>query len=180
MKHASYIGTRPGLMGLGNALIRLRLRGNASHCETVFEPGDGVDHLMPDGTCEPDSDGRLWAFSSVGLERLPEYSPRRAGKIGGARFKRINFADQSKWETVPVQAQPLLAARTAVDMQGERYDWLHILSFIAWPIKQDADRSTCAETCARLLGLYQPHRFDPCSLHEIVRAWIINNQPTKG
>lgn len=176
MKLAAYIGTRPGIAGLGNILIRGRLRGLYSHCEVVFEPGDDVDQLMPDGTCEPDADGRLWGFSSVGLERLPDYSPRRPGKIGGARFKRIDFANAGKWELVPIKAQPLVAAREAADMQGERYDWLHIMSFIAWPIKQNKSRSTCAETCARLLGLPEPHRYDPCSLHGVVMAWIINYQ----
>lgn len=46
-------------MGLGNVLIRLRLRGPYSHSEIVFEPGDGVDHLMPDGTCALDVTGAL-------------------------------------------------------------------------------------------------------------------------
>ena len=89
MKLASYHGTRAGILGLGNILIRLRLRGIYSHSEIVFEPGDGVDALMPDGTCEPDADGALWCVSSTGLEHIPPWSPRRAGKRGGVRFKRI-------------------------------------------------------------------------------------------
>ena len=76
MQLASYVGTRRSLMGIGNRLIRLRLSGlkealktdasldqtvlRASHSEVVFEPGDGVDHLMPDGTCEPNAKGELW------------------------------------------------------------------------------------------------------------------------
>jgi hypothetical protein len=129
MKHASFIGTRPGIMGLGNALIRLRLRGNASHCEMVFEPGDGVDHLMPDGTCEPDSQGRLWCASSVGLEKLPQYSRRRAGKLGGVRFKRIDVSGP-EWELTPTNTQPLYAANTAAFYEGARYDWGYILAFL--------------------------------------------------
>ncbi len=61
---ASYTSTRPGLQGVANRVIRLRLSGLYSHNELVFFPGDGVDHLMPDGTCEP-IDGAYWAWSSV-------------------------------------------------------------------------------------------------------------------
>ena len=100
MKLASYVGTRDSIVGLGSRLIRLRLSGirqalqtdntsfkdplRASHSEIVFEPGDGVDDLMPDGTCRPNEKGELWCVSSVGLERIPHFSTRRAGKRGGA------------------------------------------------------------------------------------------------
>ena len=91
MKLASYIGTRAGIYGLGNVLIRLRLGGQESHSEIVFEPSDGpeVAALMPDGSLEPDANGALWCCSSVGLERIPAHSPRRSGGLGGVRFKRI-------------------------------------------------------------------------------------------
>ncbi len=170
MKHASYLGTRPGVMGLGNRLIRGRLRGPVSHCETVFEPGDGVDALMPDGTCEPDEFGRLWGYSSVGLERLPAYSPRRAGKIGGTRFKRIDFTDTSKWELNPLRKRPLVAARLASERQGIRYDWLFIGSFASWLIQQNESRTACSEECALIAGFPEPHRFDPCSLRAAVKG----------
>lgn len=169
MKHASYIGTRPGLMGLGNALIRLRLRGNASHCETVFEPGDGVDHLMPDGTCEPDADGRLWCASSVGLERLPSYSRRRPGRLGGVRFKRIDVSGP-EWELIPTDTQPLYAANTAAFYEGARYDWAYILGFVAWFLPQRNSRMACSEACATFMGFSEPHRFDPCSLRAAIKA----------
>ena len=80
MKLASYTGTRPGVIGLGNILIRWRLKGDYSHNEVVFEPGDGVDHLMPDGTCASDADGALWCVSSTGLDRIPTWSRARPGR----------------------------------------------------------------------------------------------------
>lgn len=169
MKLASYVGTRDGIMGIGNVLIRARLRGRVSHCEIVFEPGDGVDHLMPDGTCEPDAENRLWCFSSVGLERLPSYSPRRANSIGGCRFKRIHVRDWTKWELDDAKAQPLLSARLAVDLQGVLYDWQYIAGFIAWPIPNKDDRLACSEACAAVLGYKEPFRYDPCSLQTTVR-----------
>lgn len=170
MKLASYIGTRPGIMGIGNRLIRLRLRGRVSHCEVVFEPGDGVDHLMPDGTCEPDAENRLWCFSSVGLEELPSYSPRRAGRVGGARFKRIHVHDWTKWELDNTKAQPLIAARLALQLQGTLYDWQYIAGFLAWPIPNKDDRLACSEACAAVLGFKEPYRYDPCSLQAVVRS----------
>lgn len=131
MKLASYHGTRAGLMGLGNMLIRLRLRGPYSHSEIVFEPGDGVDHLMPDGTCEPDASGALWCVSSTGLERIPPWSKRRPGKRGGVRFKRIALGE--KWALDPV-SNPEQAARWAVENEGRLYDWQLILGFLAWAV----------------------------------------------
>ena len=112
MKLASYVGTRDSIMGLGNRLIRLRLSGirqalqtdntsiqdtlRASHSEIVFEPGDGVDHLMPDGTCQPNEKGELWCVSSVGLERIPHFSTRRAGSRLGIN---ANFAKAQSLKT---------------------------------------------------------------------------------
>lgn len=165
MKLASYHGTRPGLMGLGNVLIRLRLRGPYSHSEIVFEPGDGVDHLMPDGTCAPDADGALWCVSSTGLEHIPAWSARRPGKRGGVRFKRIVLGD--KWTLDPV-SNPEQAARWAVENEGRLYDWQLILGFLAWVIPHKSSRVMCSEACAEMLGLLDAWRFDPCSLRAVM------------
>ncbi len=161
---ASYTGTRPGLQGLANRIIRLRLRGPYSHTELVFLPGDGVGSFMPDGTCEPDEDGALWCVSSVAGERLPAYSPRRAGRMGGVRFKRIRI-DPAHWHTVPVTRDPVCAAATARVLQGALYDWQLIAAFIAWFLPHKASRYTCSELVAALLRHPDPHRFDPCVLH---------------
>lgn len=168
MKLASYKGTRAGIMGLGNILIRLRLRGPYSHSEVVFEPGDGVDALMPDGTCQPDADGALWCVSSTGLEHIPAWSPRRAGKRGGVRFKRIVLGD--KWTLDATPACPQRAARWALDNQGRLYDWQLVLGFLAWLIPQKASRVMCSEACAEMLGLLDAWRFDPCSLRAVMGA----------
>lgn len=166
MKLANYHGTRAGLMGIGNVLIRLRLRGIYSHSEIVFEPGDGVDHLMPDGTCAPDADGALWCVSSTGLERIPAWSFRRAGKRGGVRFKRIVLG--SKWDLDPTDRDPMMAAVWAHDSQGALYDWQLILGFLAWFIPHKKDRVMCSEACAEMLGFDDAWRFDPCVLRAAV------------
>lgn len=162
MKLASYKGTRSGWMGIGNWLIRLRLRGIYSHSEIVFDPGDGVDSQMPDGTCNPDADGALWCVSSTGLEHLPAWSPRRPGKRGGVRFKRIVLGD--KWHLRAVQQHPSVAATWAVNNQGRLYDWQLILGFLAWVLPQKKSRVMCSEACAEMLGLPDAWRFDPCVL----------------
>ncbi len=166
MKLASYHGTRAGLMGLGNVLIRLRLRGRYSHSEVVFEPGDGVDHLMPDGTCEPDASGALWCVSSTGLEHIPPWSARRPGKRGGVRFKRIALG--AKWTLDATPASPHQAAQWARDNQGRLYDWQLILGFLAWVVPHKRSRVMCSEACAEMLGLPDAWRFDPCALRAAV------------
>lgn len=163
---ASYKSTRPGVQGIANRLIRWRLRGPYSHSEIVFEPDDGVDGLMPDGSCAPDANEALWCASSVAAERLPTWSARRAGCMGGVRFKRIRL-DPDKWDTVPLHASPLRAAVRAGLIEGELYDWQGVAGFLAWVIPGSDLRWTCHEAAGLLMGIDQPHRLDPCSLHRV-------------
>jgi hypothetical protein len=170
MKLASYIGTRKGLMGIGNVLIRLRLGGRESHSEIVFEPGDGVDHLMPDGTCQPDANGALWCCSSVGLERMPAWSKRRAGRIGGVRFKRIDVSGDH-WAVDESRADALLAAQWASDNEGRLYDWQAIARYLLWVLPPKVSRGMCSEVCATMLGAPErdAHLFDPRLLRVVVK-----------
>ena len=172
MKAAFYIGTRSGWRGIGNVLVRWRLRSQISHCELVFEPGDGVDDLMPrDGqtmlpTTQPVA-GEYWCASSSATDPMPTWSPRRAGKSGGVRFKRINVRDASKWRLVDVPwADARRAAQWFVDHQGALYDWQGIVGFIAWPVPDKAGRWSCHEACAAALGHPAPSRTDPAALCE--------------
>ena len=166
MKLALYTGTRaPWYIGLGNVLVRLRLRSQISHCELVFEPGDGVDSLMPDGTCAPDDDGALWCASASATDAMPAWSPRRAGSKGGVRFKRINVRDSAQWLLVDV---PWADARAAAiwfkEHQGALYDWQGVVGFLAWFVPHKTARYACHEACGAALGLRDAHRFDPASL----------------
>ena len=172
MKAAFYIGTRSGWRGIGNVLVRWRLRSQISHCELVFEPGDGVDDLMPrDGqtmlpTTQPVA-GEYWCASSSATDPMPTWSPRRAGHRGGVRFKRIDVRDSSKWLLVDV---PWADARAAAlwfrEHQGALYDWQGIVGFIAWPVPDKTDRWSCHEACAAALGHPAPSRTDPAALCE--------------
>ena len=172
MKAAFYTGTRGGWRGIGNVLVRWRLRSQISHCELVFEPGDGVDDLMPrDGqtmlpTTQPVA-GEYWCASSSATDPMPTWSPRRAGKSGGVRFKRIDVRDSSKWLLVDV---PWADARAAAlwfrEHQGALYDWQDILGFLVWVVPDKAQRWTCHEACAAALGHPSPSRTDPAALCE--------------
>jgi len=175
--------------GLANIAIRWRLDGPFSHSEAVFEHGDGVDQWMPDGTCAPDENGALWCCSAVAAERLPPWSRRRAGRIGGVRFKRI-VLDPAKWTTRPAPVNPVLAAHRAIMLEGALYDWQQILGYLAWPIPHKASRLSCAEAVATLFGLPDAHRFDPCSLdaavqgmayaHALIHTWNMRNEPGRA
>lgn len=165
MKLASYHGTRPGIMGIGNIVIRLRLRGQFSHSEIVFMPGDGVDHLMPDGTCEP-VDGAYWCVSSTGLEHVPEWSVRRPGKMGGVRFKRI-VLDPARWTQTDLAADPVYAAEWAKVNEGRLYDWQLIFGFVSWFIPNKDSRVMCSEVCAVMCQIPDAWRFDPCAMHSL-------------
>jgi hypothetical protein len=166
MKLASYHGTKSGVMGLGNVLIRYRLKGVYSHSEIVFEPGDNVDGFMPDGTTEPNESGEVWCASSTGLDFIPDWSKVRAGKLGGVRFKRIKL-DPAKWRIDETTADPVKAALWAVDNQGMRYDWQLIFGFIAWVIPEKTGRVMCSEACAEMLGYNDSWRLDPCILRSV-------------
>lgn len=172
MKLASYHGTRSGIFGLGNTLIRLRLRGQVSHSEVVFEPSDGQDvaALMPDGSLDPDVNGALWCCSSVGLERLPSWSKRRAGHVGGVRFKRIVL--DSHWEVDATRSSPLRAALWASENEGRLYDWQAVFRYLLWVLPSKLSRGMCSEVAATMLGVPEgdAHLFDPRTLRAAVRG----------
>lgn len=174
MKLAFYLGTRkPWYIGLGNRLVRLRLRSQISHCELVFEPGDDVADLLPldapvetaQSSTAPDASGALWCASSSASDQIPAWSPRRAGRRGGVRFKRINVRDPSKWLLIDVPwADPRYAALWFKEHQGALYDWQGIVGFVAWPVPGRAERWSCHEACAAALGHPSPMRTDPAAL----------------
>jgi hypothetical protein len=166
---ASYKGRQAGLRGLANVLICWRLGGDYSHSEVVFMPGDGVDHLMPDGTTQP-LDGAYWCASSVAWEKMPTWSARRPGHRGGVRFKRIKI-DPAKWDLRPARAGacPKFAARWFRAYEGWLYDWRLILGFVAWLLRNKAGRFICSGAVAASQRYPDHQRFDPCVLDAVHR-----------
>lgn len=176
MKLASYKGRRKGFTGIFNVLIRFWLMGKHSHSEVIFEPGDGVDHLMPDGTTEM-IDGTVWSFSSSGSDVIPKWAKIRAGEVGGCRFKRINYNldkyTQDKWDVVPYPVDAVKAAELAVQNEGKAYDHRLNLGIVFRPILlifgyRDGFVN-CSKVCAILGQFEEPDRFDPCVLHVAVK-----------
>jgi hypothetical protein len=137
-----------------------------------------VDRFMPDGTCAPDAASALWHYSSVAAETLPPWSKRRAGKTGGARFKRI-VPDPAKWHDQPLHTDPIAAAIEARRLEGAMYDWQLIFGYLSLLIPNKPDRWTCSEIAAHLAGIYQPERLDPCTLH-MVAAWAAEQHEPHG
>ena len=164
---ASYKSTRPGIQGIANRIIRWRLRGPYSHSEIVFEPTDLVDDLMPDGRADA-VDGALWCVSSVAAERLPPWSQTRAGRYGGVRFKRIALSPD-RWDFVRLRGDARMAAVRARMYEGAMYDWQQVAGYASWLIPDKSSRWSCAELCAQMLGMAEPWRMDPCSLHRVAQ-----------
>lgn len=177
MKLASYMATQAGWEGIFNRLIRLRFGGSffkddaASHTEVMFEPGDGVDHLMPDGTTQPDANGAYWFASSAPLDVLPSWSKKRAGRLGGVRFKRI-APSLEKWEIRDYHRDPLFAAEWYKEHEGDSYDWKMVLGFLNWAwqfvIKRDDNQWACSMSAAAAGRFARPDFFHP----ELMRAIV--------
>jgi hypothetical protein len=181
MKLASYTATRAGWVGICNRLIRWRFGGDfwkdgqASHTEVIFEPTDGVDDLMPDGTTQPDENGAVWCGSSAALDVIPDWAPRRKGKTGGVRMKRI-VLDPDRWEIKPYRRDPRWAARWFRSNEGYRYDWSMIVGFVAWLtqllikllVPATAFWSVCSSAAAAAGGYKRPEFYHP----ELIRTML--------
>lgn len=170
---ASYKATRPGVQGIVNRVIRWRFHGVHSHSEIVFEPGDGVGALMPDGTCAADANGALWCASAVAWEVLPPHSSYRPGKRGGVRLKRIVLSPDH-WDLRPLPGRdPVHAATLTRRHEGEAYSWRLIARWAAWYIEQASQTRqwACSTLCALLLGLREADRYDPCLLDCVALDW---------
>lgn len=181
MKLASYKDTRSGFKGLANILIRIRTGSEYSHNEVMFEPGDGVDHLMPDGTTEPSADGALWMASSSMTDIMPQYCPNRPGGFGGIRFKRI-VPDGSKWDVVEYPKDPIAAATYFKDHQGDPYDHSLIMGYVLWFLNltirkvylklvkwvYKKEPSICSQVCLACTGFNRASTYDPGQAHDIV------------
>jgi hypothetical protein len=188
---ASYVSTRDGLIGLGNIGIRLRtcdlkqafiLEGTpgdrtprASHSELVFVPEDGDDvrELMPDKSLEPDENGAFWCLSSTGFDHIPDWAPRRQGKMGGVRFKRINVKNH-KWRLDEVNRDPYQAALWGRENEGRPYDWQLVIgkaAVLTQILLPNSDsRLMCNECILTAIGVENPRLFDPASTEALVRA----------
>ena len=169
---ATYVATRPGIQGINNKLIRLRLDTDMTHNELVFEPCDGVDLFMPDKTTQVNDKNQLWSASSTIAEKLPEYCPNRPGGFGGVRFKRINVYTDD-WITIKLGFPREVrqeAAKWFKENQGAYYDYPLIADYVFWALaKQQVNAYVCSEAIATALKMIEPHRYDPPTLHNTLQ-----------
>ena len=84
---------------------------------------------------------------------------------GGVRFKQIEF-DPAKWDFVDLPSHLASAAEDWFNKHyGQPYDYLGNAHFVVSAIGDDKKKWFCSEACAAALGMPDPERFDPGTLH---------------
>ena len=111
------------------------LRGDFSHVELIL----GTDH-----------NGMSLCASSSMMD-------------SGVRIKHMRL-DPAHWDIVPVDGDPAPAWGWLREHDGQGYDYLGLIGFIARVLGHDKQRWVCSEAVADMLGMPESWRFDPCSL----------------
>jgi hypothetical protein len=84
---------------------------------------------------------------------------------GGVRFKAIDF-DPALWDFVDLPDHLAPAAIDWFDAHlGDAYDLLGNLHFVVSPVCDDKRKWFCSEAIGAALGVPDPWRFDPGTLH---------------
>ncbi|MFL9899064.1 hypothetical protein PQR71_13020 [Paraburkholderia fungorum] len=142
MKVAFYKGTRPGMSGIVNRLIRWWTNSPYSHCELVVAPIDGAD---------------LCASSSF--------------EDGGVRFI-VTSLDAARWDVVEFvsdMATEKAAVEWFNNHLGEPYDLAAVFGFV-WRRGHRIGHWDCSESIGAALGIPESWRFDPATLHAALSA----------
>lgn len=146
LRAAFYRGTRPGIAGTYNYVVRAWTSSPYSHVEIAF------------------SDGMAGSAS---------FADR------GVRLKRIEF-DPARWDFIELPAHLEPAARAWFELhEGDKYDLLGNMQFILAPFGNSGDRWFCSEACAAALGMLDPWRYDPGTLHSTL-SFTSNLQPASA
>jgi len=137
-KAAFYKGTHPGMAGIYNRLVRWWTRSPYSHVELIFFDGG------------PDANSQ--AASSSYMD-------------GGVRFSWFKF-DPALWDFVDLPDALALPALAWFDKhEGAAYDLLGNVHFVLSAVGDDKRKWFCSEAVAAALGIPDPERFDPGTLH---------------
>jgi hypothetical protein len=111
---------------------------------------------------------RWWTRSPYSHAELIFSTGRAASSSamdGGIRIKLIDFT-ADKWDFVDLPASLEEGARAWFDLhRGEKYDLLGNAHFVLSPLGDDRQRWFCSEAIAAALGMPNPERFDPGTLH---------------
>jgi hypothetical protein len=150
LRAAFYKGTHAGLPGVYNRLVRWWTRSPYSHVELLF-----IENGVP---------GRWLAASASYMD-------------GGVRHKVIDF-DPALWDFVELPDNLWSDAwEWFLEHDEQAYDLLGNLHFVFSAIGDDKRKWFCSEACAAALGMPDPERFDPGTLHA---ALSFLNQPAQA
>lgn len=123
---------------------------------------------------------RWWTrskYSHVELVFADGLAASASAPDGGVRFRRIQF-DPDRWDVVDLPAHLAPAALAWFGAHaGQPYDWLGVLHFALSPVGDNNQRWFCSEAAAAALGMPDPARFDPGTLHA---ALSFINQPASA
>jgi hypothetical protein len=142
-----YKGTRPGMAGIYNRLVRARGDGKYSHVELSFGPVKGA-------TGE-------WAASSSFEDK-------------GTRFKMIDFSD-ANWDYIDLPQEWLDAAylfMAEASRNNKGYDLLGNVHIALGFIPNSKDKFFCSEAIAAALKLDEPFRFEPNALYVVIKRMV--------
>ncbi|SFB96938.1 hypothetical protein SAMN05216344_106135 [Polaromonas sp. OV174] len=83
---------------------------------------------------------------------------------GGVRIKHMRL-DPAHWDVIEVGGDAAAAWAWLAEREGQGYDYLGLLGFVARVLGHDKGRWVCSEAVAAMLGMPDAWRFDPCSLY---------------
>ena len=104
-------------------------------------PYSHVELVMEDGTC--------WSASA---------------RDGGVRSKRVNTAS-GNWDVYEIDGDEAAAVTWFEAHRGRKYDYAGLFGFVWRPCYGAESRFFCSEAIAAALGVAEPWRFDPNTLH---------------
>jgi hypothetical protein len=115
---------------------------------------------------------RLWTaseYSHCELSFVEGFSGSASYMDGGVRLKPIDY-DLEKWDLLDL---PESFAKPAFEWfmrhRGEKYDLLGNLHFVVAPVMGGRDTWFCSEAIAAALGMSDPWRYDPATLHSALQ-----------
>lgn len=123
---------------------------------------------------------RWWTrspYSHAELVFASGHAASSSAMDGGVRFKVIDF-EPERWDFVDVPAGLARAAWQWFEAhEGQAYDLLGNLHFVISAVGDDKRKWFCSEAVAAALGMPDPERFDPGTLHA---ALSFINQPAQA
>ena len=110
---------------------------------------------------------RWWTRSSYSHVELilPFAAASSSAMDGGVRFKKIDF-DPALWDFVELPLDLATGAEAWFNKHyGQGYDYLGNVHFVLSAVGDDKRKWFCSESVAAALGMPNPERFDPGTLH---------------